>query len=217
MELLTTCKKCGVQNRVAAIPQGRVAVCGNCRGVLGEIQPPDTTKQSGGLSGTAWAWIGLLSIGLISWGVNSSQSSTRSVSPSSGFAALKQPPPIHQTITRLSTAEPVAPLEIRSSPGTYFLVKLTDLSTHDTVLTVFIHGGQTATFDVPLGTYEIKYASGLHWYGSKHLFGPETTYSKADSSFEFKNLGYQISGYTITLYEVANGNLSTSPIFSNDF
>ena len=32
---------------------------------------------------------------------------------------------------------------------------------------------------VPLGTFEIRYASGKQWYGYNYLFGDDTSYSKA--------------------------------------
>ena len=70
---------------------------------------------------------------------------------------------------------------------------------------------------VPFGTYEVRYASGDTWYGYEYLFGPETSYSKADKAFTFEFDGNQISGYTITLYKVTNGNLSTKKIRPNEF
>ena len=70
---------------------------------------------------------------------------------------------------------------------------------------------------VPFGTYVVKYASGQKWYGYKHLFGPNTAYNKADSTFAFRREGNQIKGFSITLYAVEGGNLSTLPIKPNDF
>jgi len=108
-------------------------------------------------------------------------------------------------------------LEIRSSQGAYYVVKLCDYSSGRDVLSVFVHGGRTVEFDVPLGTYQIKYASGDRWYGPVHLFGPSTAYSKADSSFDFRVDGNRVSGYTLTLYTVVNGNLHTSRIAPEEF
>jgi len=73
------------------------------------------------------------------------------------------------------------------------------------------------TIDVPLGTYEVRYAGGETWYGYTYLFGKDTAYSKADETFTFEVVGNQISGFTITLYQVVNGNLSTSRIRPNEF
>ena len=71
--------------------------------------------------------------------------------------------------------------------------------------------------DVPLGNYIVKYAAGDRWYGYEHLFGPETGYSKAGEVFSFAVVGNKISGYTITLYKVRNGNLHTQTIRKEDF
>lgn len=84
-------------------------------------------------------------------------------------------------------------------------------------MTVFVRGGATVEVEVPLGQFEIRYASGENWYGPQYLFGPDTGYSKAEEVFQFTNDGYQISGYTITLYSVAGGNLRTSRISGNSF
>jgi hypothetical protein len=111
----------------------------------------------------------------------------------------------------------VAPFEIKSSYGSNYLVKLTDASIGQTVITVFVRGGIPVTLNVPLGTYFVKYATGSRWYGYNHLFGPSTSYSKASQTFAFSDNGDQISGYTITLYKVQNGNLRTRPISANEF
>ena len=82
---------------------------------------------------------------------------------------------------------------------------------------VFVRGGSTVEVEVPLGTYRLKYAAGQNWYGLPHLFGPETSYSKADTPFRFYIEGQRISGYTVTLYSVRDGNLRTSPLNPGDF
>jgi hypothetical protein len=133
------------------------------------------------------------------------------------FTEPEQVLPSHGKITWNSDGEPVAPLEIRSSMGSHYVVKLSDYYSGRAVLSVFVHGGSTVHLDVPLGTYRIKYASGEHWYGPTHLFGPETAYSKADSSFDFRVTGNQVSGYTLTLYKVVDGNLQTTTISPNEF
>lgn len=239
--MVITCKQCGAQNRIGEIPRGRVAVCGKCRHVLGQVENSPRKEKSSRISGATWAWIAIIGIGLLAWIVDASRSShsTRSKdSRSSGdgsysyssddyrspsrpdrppFTETEQPLPNHGKITWYSAGDPVAPLEIKSSLGSHYLVKLSDYNSGKDVLSVFVHGGSTATFDVPLGTYRIKYASGERWYGPEHLFGPETAYSKADSSFDFQVIGNHVSGYTLTLYKVLNGNLQTSKISPEEF
>lgn len=82
---------------------------------------------------------------------------------------------------------------------------------------MFIQGGKSEQIEAPLGTYILKYASGETWYGYAHLFGPTTVYSKADKLFSFTFDGNGYSGYTVTLYNVINGNLRTSRISADDF
>lgn len=125
--------------------------------------------------------------------------------------------PVSGVVRRHSNAESIAPLEIRTSEGGNYLVKVESASTGLAVMDVFVRGGDRVEVDVPLGDYVIKYASGGQWYGYEHLFGPSTSYNKANETFSFVNNGYQISGYTITLYQVRNGNLTTSRLSPSDF
>jgi hypothetical protein len=115
--------------------------------------------------------------------------------------------------------ERVAPFEIRAAAGSHYLVKLVRVDTNAAALTVFVHGGKTVSIEVPLGRYEVRYASGTVWRGHEWLFGPEpeTVYSKADRVFDFHVSGTQVNGYTITLYAVPNGNLHTSKINALEF
>jgi hypothetical protein len=129
---------------------------------------------------------------------------------------LLETPPSGE-VQRFHSETGIAPLEISSSSGENYVVKLTDADSGEDVLTIFVRGGQTEKVDVPLGNYVVKYASGEKWYGYKHLFGPSTHYSKADRTFTFSKNGSQVNGYTITLYKVKDGNLHTSQISSKDF
>ena len=63
----------------------------------------------------------------------------------------------------------------------------------------------------------MKTSSGGTWYGDNLLFGPDTSYSKADETFAFRQIGNEVQGFTITLYKVLHGNLSTSPIDPKQF
>lgn len=133
------------------------------------------------------------------------------------FFEPELPLPPNGEIHTYTSREGVAPFEIKSAYGGSYLVKLADASTGQPVVSVFVRGGNTVNLDVPLGTYVVKYAAGDKWYGYKHLFGPTTGYSKADETFTFRYNGNQVSGYTITLYKVRNGNLRTETISANEF
>jgi hypothetical protein len=124
--------------------------------------------------------------------------------------------PYSGSVRTYTSAERIAPFEIKAAQGSHYLVRLVDAS-HAPVLIVFVRRGTTVNVDVPLGTYEVRYASGESWYGYEYLFGPATAYSKADKTFTFEVVGNQVSGFTITLYKVAGGNLRTSTIKPTEF
>jgi hypothetical protein len=129
----------------------------------------------------------------------------------------EQPLPLSGSIRTFTTAEREAPFEIKAAQGSNYLLKLVDAFTKAPVLTVFVRSGATVNIDVPLGVYEVRYASGEAWYGDEYLFGPDTAYSKADKTFTFEAVGNQVRGFTITLYKVAHGNLRTAAIKPTEF
>ena len=125
--------------------------------------------------------------------------------------------PATGSVQRNSNQTGEAPLQIKTSAGMNYLVRLEDTNSGQNVMDVFVRGGSTVEVEVPLGTYRLKYAAGQNWYGLPHLFGPETSYSKADTPFRFYIEGQRISGYTVTLYSVRDGNLRTSRLNPGDF
>ncbi|MBL9077920.1 MAG: DnaJ domain-containing protein [Planctomycetes bacterium] len=139
-------------------------------------------------------------------------------SPTAIFANSHPPQPLppNGEVRTSSRRERIAPLTVRTDAGDFYLVKLVD-STRGTQLTVFIRGGAPLEVDVPLGTYELRYASGATWFGYEFLFGPETSYAKADKSFTFSRSGDSVSGYEVTLYKVRDGNLHTTEIAADKF
>ena len=124
--------------------------------------------------------------------------------------------PIRTGLVHSPASPGLAPLMVRTQNGANYYVKVSRPSGGD-VLSMYIRGGESFETHVPLGTYEIKYASGRVWYGTHHLFGPDTAYSKADTMFRFTSASDGYSGYEIQLYRVLNGNLSTTEIPAKDF
>ena len=100
-------------------------------------------------------------------------------------------------------------------------MKLVETWSGQTVGTVYVLGGTSVEVEVPLGTYTMQYATGAIWYGYKYLFGPETAYAQADETFVFEREqtaeGWSISGFTVTLYSVVGGNLSTTRMRASEF
>jgi hypothetical protein len=134
------------------------------------------------------------------------------------FRAPEQPLPPNGHVRPPVNASQTAPFRILTSGGdTHYVLKLVESGTGRSVLTVFVRSGHQVDIRVPFGTYVVKYASGQKWYGYQHLFGPYTVYTKADSTFPFRREGNQIKGFSITLYAVEGGNLSTLPLTPKDF
>jgi curved DNA-binding protein CbpA len=117
-----------------------------------------------------------------------------------------------------SFPEGVAPLKIstRDREQSHF-IKITESKTNKEILKAFLRGGHVLEFDVPLGSYIIKYAAGEKWYGEHFLFGPYTAFGKADKVFEFEQIGYEVSGYSVELYLQPHGNLHTSRLSAFQF
>jgi hypothetical protein len=111
----------------------------------------------------------------------------------------------------------VAPFTIETSGSGYYVVKLKDHISGVDVLCVFIHAGDIVDVDVPLGDFDLFYASGDVWYGLKRLFGDATVCSKSTSLFDFSEIGGYVSGWTVTLYPVYNGNMQTISIDIDEF
>ena len=126
--------------------------------------------------------------------------------------------PVNGSVVKYHSLEAIAPLEIktRSGSGNYY-VKLVTAYTNKMVLTVFVREGCSVEIDVPLGSYQLKYAVGKTWYGTEHLFGPNTACSIADDIFYFRTEGLHVTGYSVELYLQVNGNLETERIPVSEF
>lgn len=133
------------------------------------------------------------------------------------FAEPVVPFPKSGTIRIAGNAKGVAPFEILSPAGDDYYIKLVDARTEETKVVVFVRGGERTEVLVPVGTYEMRYASGTTWYGENYLFGPDTVYTKASSDFSFVRDPDGYSGFSVTLYKVADGNLRTATMKPEDF
>jgi len=112
-----------------------------------------------------------------------------------------------------SASERIAPFTISTADTDIdYFVKLEDSITSKTVLTFYIIGGETFESKVPIGNYVMKYATGYEWYGTEHLFGPDTQYYTSDDIFEFSEDGGVVNGWTIELIKRQGGNLASYTI-----
>lgn len=150
--------------------------------------------------------------------------SSNAHSTSSSYASkpsFDQPPqtmPHNGWIQRYHSSEAIAPLRIVTRPsGHHYFVKIEYYHIGRTAITIFVRDGASVDLDVPLGSYALKYACGTTWYGTNYLFGPETSYYKAEDRFDFQIEGNHVTGYTIELFLQRDGNLRTTDIPAFEF
>lgn len=84
-------------------------------------------------------------------------------------------------------------------------------------LTFYVRADSEATIhSLEDGEYYVIYATGDTWYGESELFGNETAAYQTDSNISFTTSYYstyiEYSIVTLTLYAVADGNLTKSPV-----
>lgn len=84
-------------------------------------------------------------------------------------------------------------------------------------MSFYVSAGKSAEVLVPLGEYEIYYATGQTWYGPDDKFGSDTQFYKCDDTFDFYEDDDGYVGWTLTLYKVSNGNMDSTPIDEGDF
>lgn len=126
-------------------------------------------------------------------------------------------PPPHGDIRVFTNEECIAPFEVKSSEGNYYLVKLVDVANGSDIITCFIYGGKSIEFEVPLGRYFLKYAVISKWHGYDNAVKQDAVCFKSDDIFDFEVDGEYVNGYTVTLYKVSNGNMETESIPPDEF
>jgi len=99
----------------------------------------------------------------------------------------------------------------------HFFVKVVDWTTKQEIITLFVRGGDRVTTRIPAGSYELRYASGSTWYGTSHLFGPDTVYYRALKQFVFEETMTEYTVYTVELILQPFGNLRTQRIRQDEF
>lgn len=175
-------------------------------------------KAKASLGGSAWTWIILVGIGLSIWGAYSNTKTSGSSRTRPSAEATRSLPPamaLPQTgafDSSVSTTQNAIIVKTRSG-GRHTLAKIETLDGRE-VTRGFIRAGGQHRFDLPLGTYVMKTASGTTWYGSTVLFGPETSYSRPDDTFPLTSRG---ESWTVELIPQANGNLRDRPISAAQF
>jgi hypothetical protein len=130
------------------------------------------------------------------------------------FREPQQPLPASGRTSFIENREPVAPLTILSEGSSHHFVKMVDSISGKDVMVFFVRAGTRVEVRVPEGTFEMKYASGEKWYGEKHLFGPETSYTRADKLFHF---GEEVSESAKSRIEQLSEDLVAADLKLRDF
>ncbi|HEY7334039.1 MAG TPA: hypothetical protein VH639_04085 [Bryobacteraceae bacterium] len=111
-----------------------------------------------------------------------------------------------------------APLKVVApSQGPHYYIKLVSVRSQKPMLVLFVRSGETASVEIPIGDYEFRYAAGAQWYGEEYLFGPGTSYAKAEAILTFRTDGDDVLGHTIELEKQQNGNLPETALGPSQF
>lgn len=81
------------------------------------------------------------------------------------------------------------------------VVKLEDVNEKGNYKLVYVRAGETATFNVCSGTYNVSYATGDQWYSVDDLFGEYTMFLTVRNGVEF-TIEYSGNYVTYTVYTV---------------
>lgn len=215
---IITCLSCGAKNKIERYNIAQLPVCGRCGSKLPE---PAHIKIFRSLKKN-WAWLVLIGLGGGAWIADSIPTSKKHTSSPRTASAPAipscAPVAISSGIYRVYTNnERIAPFRIVAPGGSNYYAKLVDSVTNRDIMSMYVIGGRPLEVDVPLGSYRLKYAHGNVWCGESLLFGEETAYGEAQSTFDFSVQGNRISGYTVELIPQAHGNLRTRPIRASEF
>lgn len=139
--------------------------------------------------------------------------------PANTLVPILTPVPIRQGVQHIFVdADRIAPFRVKTSAGPdHYFIKLVDADTGSPAMTIYVDGGRTYETNVPVGTYQIRYATGRTWYGVRHLFGPATAYSETVDDVTFSIQGNEVQGNDIELVPQLGGNLATKTISAAQF
>jgi len=112
--------------------------------------------------------------------------------------------------------ELLAPLGIVGSLNKNAFFKFYDAK-ENLVFTLFVRKNSSVNLKVPLGEYIVKYATGEEWYGFDKLFGFSTDTYEFTKKLLFYREGNILTGHTLELNGVINGNLPKKNITKSSF
>lgn len=200
------CPHCGARNRVGVHTAQQSPICGRCSAALRQKPNADSTAPS---RPSARLWLIIAFFAAAAAGIAGIATSEPQKAPVT--CAVVQPP--SGRYARYDRSPLVAPLTIRTGAGSNYFVKVEEVGTRRTVMTLFIVGGEQVVEKMPTGLFRLKYAAGDKWCGDQQLFGASTTVSEADKLFHFDDE----HTYTVELIRQRAGNLPVKTIDLKDF
>lgn len=112
----------------------------------------------------------------------------------------------------------LAPLSITTPPDGNFVFRVVKAGTKKYVMSVYMVGGDTKKFKVPLGTYSIYAARGRTWCGHDVAFGHSSTkYTRLAGTFAFTSDTEGYNGHRIELVPQIMGNLDSKEVSADEF
>jgi len=210
------CSNCGSLNRVGTYGIDKLPRCGKCQSGLPEPLGKRLLRRFYASRRLIMITVGVSAVAIVRPTILTdllSDSSTPKTTTKVAADCTGYPQPVSGVYATYDPSERVAPLTIKTGPGSYYYVKLEDSVTARPVMTFFLRGGEVFRQDVPEGSFVLKYATGDTWCGDRALFGPTTSTSQADRVFEFS----ETRGYTVELIARKGGNLRTRAIDRSQF
>lgn len=105
----------------------------------------------------------------------------------------------------------------RTGDSDYYYFVLVSKDTGDVEMSFFLHGNQNTNMPIPLGEYEIYYASGSEWFGEEVLFGEDTHYYKMRGAYKSAWAGMEPVNQTVDLHSASNDYVISDPIDAKNF
>lgn len=103
----------------------------------------------------------------------------------------------------------------------HYFVRVADWKSSHMVLTAFIRAGEKVALKLPPGSYKIRYATGLEWYGEEQLFGEDTQYIQLmEKDAPQQPLKVEVSqqrGLDIAFFPCGEGTMDVQPINPDHF
>lgn len=109
----------------------------------------------------------------------------------------------------------VFPLQVKTSPGQDYFLKLIDDETDEDALAAYIIGGEFFKVLVPPGTYFLHFSTGDVWQGEDRLFGPDENTRTIELNhaltFEIRDLATK-SGHLVDITNPASVQIAQAVV-----